>query len=61
MDRHESGIAQIVVLAVRPEARYRLAEQLRDALPHIFRPFEGKACQPFVERRAARWPLLQAL
>ena len=61
IDRHESGIAQIVVLAVRPESRRRLAEQLRDALPHIFRPFDRKVWQPFVEHRAARWPLLQAL
>ena len=42
MDRHESRIAQIIVLTVRPEAPFRVAEQLRDALPHIVRPFERK-------------------
>ena len=61
MDRHEGSIAQIGVLAVRPEARCRLEEQLRDALTHIFRPFKRKVSQPFVETRAARWPFLQAL
>ena len=44
-----------------PSRAARLAEQLRDALPHIFRPFDRKVWQPFVEHRAARWPLLQAL
>ena len=61
MDRHESGIAKIVFFAVWPEAHSRVAEQLGDAQPHVFWPFDREVGQPLVEPRATRWPLLQAL
>ena len=43
------------------EARRRVAEQLGDALPHILGSSNREVRQPFIEHRAARRPLLQAL
>ena len=59
--RHKCCIPQIVILAVWPKPGCGIAKQLGDTVPHILRSVKREVRQPFVEHRAARRSLLQAL